>query len=117
MTDLEERAEMLCREAYDRFVMGGWEPKDLYGFARNAFQEIYVDVAADECASCQKIMEVIADVLHNLTTDRSAAQAYLNEKPIYGVVGDMEMRAAAKALRSVAASLRVREIKIREGKL
>ena len=73
--------------------------------------------AADECACCQKIMEGVADILHNQTTDRTAAQAYLDERPIYGVVGDMEMRAAAKVLRSVATSLRVREMKIREGKL
>jgi hypothetical protein len=83
----------------------------------NSVIEAIKTAYAEECASCQKIIEGVADVLHNQTTDRTAAQAYLNEKPIYGVVGDMEMRAAAKVLRSIATSLRVREIKLREGKL
>jgi hypothetical protein len=72
--------------------------------------------AADECASCQKILEGVADVLHNQLKDRSAEQA-IGALSLYGAVGDKEMRAAAKVLRSVATCLRVREIKLREGKL
>ena len=65
---------------------------------------------ADECACCKALLDGIADILHNQTTDRSPLQAY-------GLTQSTHMRAAAKVLRSVATSLRVREMKIREGKL
>jgi hypothetical protein len=86
--------------------------KTFLSFVREAQRE----GAADECASCQKILEGVANVLHNQLKDRSAEQA-IGAVALYGAVGDQEMRAAAKVLRSVATSLRVREIKIREGKL
>lgn len=113
MTERTQTTEVEQYLADNNLAPTGEKLKTFMSFVREAQSE----GAADECAACQKIMECAADVLHNQTTDRTAAQAYLNEKPIYGVVGDMEMRAAAKVLRSVATSLRVREIKLREGKL
>jgi hypothetical protein len=66
--------------------------------------------AADECASCKALLAGVADILHSPTTGRSPLQAY-------GLTKTSHMVAAAKVLRHLATALRVRETKIREGKL
>ncbi len=115
--EIDKRAELLCKEAYDRFMMGGWEPQDLFGFAKHLFSETASESAATECASCQKILEGVADVLHNQTTDRTASQVLKEKQVVYGLVDDEEQRAAAKCIRAITTHLRIRELRFREGKL
>lgn len=80
--------------------------KTFMSFVREAQRE----GAADECSSCQKILEGVADILHNRETGHSPLKAY-------GLTQTTHMKAAAKVLRELATSLRVREIKLREGNL
>jgi len=117
LEEIEKRSELLCKEAYDRFVMGGWEATDLFGFANHLFRETASDAAATECAACQTILNGIADLLHNQTTDRTAAQVLKEKQILYGLVEEEEQRAAAKCLRAICTHLRVRELRFMEGKL
>ena len=66
--------------------------------------------AADECASCKALLDGVADILHSPTTGLSPLQAY-------GLTKTSHMVAAAKVLRHLATAMRVREMKIRDGKL
>lgn len=73
-------------------------------------KETETESRAEECACTHRLLDCVADILHNQTTDRSPLQAY-------GLTDGREMRAAAKVLRHLATAVRVREMKIREGKL
>lgn len=73
-------------------------------------KETETESRADECACCKALLDGIADILHNPETEWCPLKAY-------GLTQSTHMRAAAKVLREVATSLRVREINIREGKL